>query len=163
MARAPSWRGDRSTSDYLNEAELLGKPAGDGYLSEAELVGKPAGDGYLSEAELLGGGKAAGKWDPVGATADVGRLFYDGPVQIMGAIGSLAESFEKDPLAREDWKDRWQQEASTRSRERRAALSAEGAESGRLFPGTDFIQRKDIVDASASSGVASHIKWFCFI
>ena len=53
-------------SDYLSEAELLGKPAGDGYLSEAELFAAPSDD-YLSEAELLGEGRTF-----LGTAGDIG-------------------------------------------------------------------------------------------
>ena len=79
-----------------------------------------------------------------GAAKDVGKLFKDIPTHLKGAAGRLVEG-PVDPLAEQTWAD----EAIAASR----AL----AEQRRTDPGAEeyllpFIQRKDIRDASASTG-----------
>jgi len=91
-----------------------------------------------------------GKWNPLGAAGDVGKLVYDIPTQVKGAIGNMME--ESDPLAQTDWKDRWAKEAEQRTQERKQGLIASGGANDRVLPGTDFLSRGDIADTSASTG-----------
>lgn len=140
---------------------LLGLSGDDGFKEMPSSVttqkrqksGFPEIDQETSD-ELFGllGVKPQGKWDPLGSVAQVGKLVYDIPTQTRGAIGSLAESFDDNPLSKIDWKDQWQKDAEARTQQRQQELADSGNATGRLLPGTDFIQRKDIADAGASTG-----------
>lgn len=88
----------------------------------------------------------------LGGVADIGKLLYDVPVQTAGAVGALFE--EEDPFEKVDWKDTVRNAARQRLNLRQQELlPSERRE--RLIPGTDFLTRGDIQEASASTGFSA--------
>ena len=84
-------------------------------------------------------------YNPLGGIADVGKLLYDIPVQVKGAVANLIE--EEDPYAKTDWKDSWREAAKKRTEQRISELGDKGTQN--VVP---YITRKDIAEASGSTG-----------
>jgi hypothetical protein len=83
------------------------------------------------------------KYNVAGGIKDIGKLFYDIPVNVMGAYASYWE--DDNPEAKHDWNDIARQAQTERGKQRAAEPGGEEY----VLP---FIQRKDIRDASQSSG-----------
>lgn len=122
-----------------DDAELTQKP----YDYEPTISGESKTTlGYRDEA-----GFSEGKpLNIIGGLSDIGKLIYDSPTQVMGAIGNLME--DEDPLAEYDWKDKARDAAEARKKHRKGELTDKELEQ-KFLP---FITRGDILDTSASTG-----------
>lgn len=87
--------------------------------------------------------EAPKEYDIVGGVKDVGKLIYDIPVNTIGAVASFFE--DDNPEAEYDWKDIARRAQDERAKQRAAEAGGESY----VLP---WLQRKDIREASASTG-----------
>ena len=127
--------------DFLNqgigtvkETSSYADMSAESFLDTPEAI-EPRGSGYTGEW-----GK---KYNILGGIKDVGKLIYDVPVNTMGAMASMWE--DDNPEAEYDWKDIARKAQTVRSEQRTAEAGGEEY----VLP---WIQRKDIREASASTG-----------
>jgi hypothetical protein len=114
-------------------------------FDEAEDLGTP--DEIMSAV----GQQDKSRWNPVGAAKDVGKLIYDFPTQVKGAIGNAFEN-QDDIDAEVDWRDKWRKDADELNARRKKELAKTGGAEETLFPVSGSPTRGDIADTSASMG-----------
>lgn len=92
-----------------------------------------------------------GRLNILGGVKDIGKLLYDIPAQTKGSIAGLLE--EEDPFATRDWRDKWREAATERTKQRLSELTDEQKkERLATLPLIGDITREDIAETSGSTG-----------
>ncbi|MFA7218553.1 MAG: hypothetical protein WC057_08160 [Dehalococcoidales bacterium] len=92
-----------------------------------------------------------GRLNILGGVKDIGKLLYDIPAQTKGSIAGLLE--EEDPYATHDWRDKWREAATGRTKQRLSELTDEQKkERLATLPLIGDITREDIAETSGSTG-----------
>jgi len=131
-------RGKRAVTD------LFQREPGVGPLTKEDYAAFEPADITRPEKTTPGyTGTWAKEYDVVGGIKDIGKLFYDIPINTMGAMASMWE--DDNPEAEYDWKDIARKAQTVRGEQRAAEAGGEKY----ILP---WVQRKDIREASASAG-----------